>query len=134
LKNDYSTVDVYTKDGLRDTGDTKVGSFIGDHTKFGIGCLLNTGAVVGVGCIILGGEVLPKFIPSFCWYADGRYRRGSGLRRTVEAERKVMSRRGIMMSIDYSNMLGIVHQDTKEERESLIRKSEKRQETGGRAN
>jgi len=26
-----------------DTGSIKVGSFIGDHTKFGIGTLLNTG-------------------------------------------------------------------------------------------
>lgn len=126
LKNDYSTVDVYVKGKLIDTGDTKVGSFVGDHTKFGIGCLLNTGAVVGVACVILGGEVLPKYIPSFCWYAGGRYRRGAGLRRTVDAEKRVMSRRGISMSESYVKMLERVYQESREERETLIRRAERK--------
>lgn len=129
LKNDYSTVDVYVKGKLVDTGDIKVGGFIGDHTKFGIGCLLNTGAVVGVACVILGGEVLPKYIPSFCWYAGGRYRRGAGLRRTVEAERRVMSRRGIAMSDSYVKMLERIYQDSREERETLIKKAERKSAT-----
>lgn len=130
LKNDYSTVDVYVKGRLMDTGDIKVGSFIGDHTKFGIGCLLNTGTVVGVACVLLGGEVLPKHIPSFCWYADGRLRRGAGFRRTVEAERRVMSRRSVAMSDSYVKMLEKIYQDSKEERETLIRKADMRQSRG----
>lgn len=124
LKNDYSNVDVYVKGKLIDTKDIKVGSFIGDHTKFGIGCLLNTGTVVGVACVILGGEVLPKYIPSFCWYSDGRLRRGAGFRRTVEAEKRVMSRREVTMLDSYVKMLEKIYQDSKEERETLIRKAE----------
>lgn len=131
LKNDYSTVDVYVKGRLMDTGDLKVGSFIGDHSKFGIGCLLNTGTVVGAACVMLGGEVIPKYIPSFCWYADGRLRRGAGFRRTVEAERRVMSRRSVVMSESYVKMLEKIYQDTKEERETLIRKAELRLQQGG---
>ncbi|MEM2087212.1 MAG: putative sugar nucleotidyl transferase [Thermoproteota archaeon] len=131
LKNDYSNVDVYVKGRLMDTGDMKVGSFIGDHTKFGIGCLLNTGTVVGAACVLLGGEVLPKYIPSFCWYAEGRLRRGAGFRRTVEAEKRVMSRRSIVMSDSYVKMLEKIYQDTREERETLIRKAEMRMERGG---
>ena len=48
LKNDYSSVSVML-DGHTpiDTGSTKVGSLIGDHTKTSIGTLLNTGAYVG---------------------------------------------------------------------------------------
>ncbi|MEM3647026.1 MAG: putative sugar nucleotidyl transferase [Thermofilum sp.] len=126
LKNDYSTVDVYVKGRLMDTNDVKVGSFIGDHTKFGIGCLLNTGTVVGVACVLLGGEVLPKYVPSFCWYADGRIRRGAGFRRTVEAEKRVMSRRAVAMSDSYIRMLEKVYQDSREERENLIRKAERK--------
>jgi len=126
LKNDYSAVDVYVKGRLMDTGDLKVGSFIGDHTKFGIGCLLNTGTMVGVACVLLGGEVLPKYIPSFCWYADGRLRRGAGFRRTVEAEKRVMSRRSVVMSESHVKMLEKIYQDTREERETLIRKAEMR--------
>lgn len=134
LKNDYSNVDVYVKGRLMDTGDLKVGSFIGDHTKFGIGCLLNTGTVVGVACVLLGGEVLPKYIPSFCWYAEGRLRRGAGFRRTVEAEKRVMSRRSVVMSDSYVRMLEKIYQDTKEERETLIRKAEAKMERGGLKN
>lgn len=124
LKNDYSTVDVYVKGKPMDTGDIKVGSFIGDHAKFGIGCLLNTGTVVGVACVLLGGEVLPKYIPSFSWYAEGRLRRGAGFRRTVEAERRVMSRRSVTMSDSYVKMLEKIYEDTREERETLIKRAE----------
>jgi len=123
LKNDYSTVDVYINGDLYDTGDTKVGSFIGDHTKLGIGCLLNTGTMVGVGCNLLGGEVLPKYIPSFTWFVRGRISRGSGFRRTIEAERRVMLRRDVEMSQSYVQMLQHIYDETREERESLIKRS-----------
>lgn len=122
LKNDYSTVDVYINGNLHDTGDTKVGSFIGDHTKLGIGCLLNTGTTVGVGCNLLGGEVLPKYIPSFTWFARGKISRGSGFRRTVEAERRVMLRRDVEMPPSHVQMLQHIHDETREERENLIKR------------
>jgi hypothetical protein len=49
------------------TGLTKVGCFIGDHTKTGLGTLLNTGTSAGVFCNLLpAGLLLPKYIPSFC--------------------------------------------------------------------
>ena len=73
LKNDYSNVSV-TLDGKRpiDTGSTKVGSLIGDHTKTSIGTLLNTGAYVGSMALIAAtGKPLPKFIPSFAWFLEG---------------------------------------------------------------
>jgi len=122
LKNDYSTVDVYINGNLYDTGDTKVGSFIGDHTKLGIGCLLNTGTMVGVGCNLLGGEVLPKYIPSFTWFARGKISRGSGFRRTVEAERRVMLRRDVEMSPSHVQMLQHIYDETREDRENLIKR------------
>jgi len=122
LKNDYSTVDVYINGNLYDTGDTKVGSFIGDHTKLGIGCLLNTGTMVGVGCNLLGGEVLPKYIPSFTWFARGKISRGSGFRRTVEAERRVMRRRDVEMSPSHVQMLQHIYDETREDRENLIKR------------
>ncbi len=68
LKNNYSTIRVQSGGVSRDTGSIKVGSFIGDHTKFGIGTLLNTGIVIGVGCNIFGGSlVTDKEVPSFRW-------------------------------------------------------------------
>jgi UDP-N-acetylglucosamine diphosphorylase/glucosamine-1-phosphate N-acetyltransferase len=68
LKNNYSTIRVQSGGAPIDTGSIKVGSFIGDHTKFGIGTLLNTGIVIGVACNIFGGYlVTDKEIPSFRW-------------------------------------------------------------------
>jgi len=59
IKNDYSTVQVYVKGEFKDSEATKVGSFIGDHTKLGIGCLLNTGTVIGLGSnIVTAGRVI----------------------------------------------------------------------------
>jgi UDP-N-acetylglucosamine diphosphorylase/glucosamine-1-phosphate N-acetyltransferase len=120
LKNDYSNVEVYVNGKMVDSGDSKVGCFVGDHTKFGIGCLLNTGTVVGVCCSLLGGDVPPKYIPSFTWFVRGRISRGSGFRRTMQAEKRVMNRRGVEMSQSYFEMMQHVYDETKKEREDII--------------
>jgi len=68
LKNNYSNIRVDLNDKGIDTGSIKVGSFIGDHTKFGIGTLLNTGINIGVCCNIYGGTLVgEKEVPSFSW-------------------------------------------------------------------
>ena len=95
LKNDYSSVEV-TLDGHTpiDTGSTKVGSLIGDHTKTSIGTLLNTGAYVGAMALIAAtGKPLPKFIPSFAWFLEGAVTKGFGKRKLYETAQVAMSRR-----------------------------------------
>jgi UDP-N-acetylglucosamine diphosphorylase/glucosamine-1-phosphate N-acetyltransferase len=95
LKNDYSSVTI-TLDGKTwiDTGSTKVGSLIGDHTKTSIGTLLNTGAYVGAMALIAGtGKPLPKFIPSFAWFLEGVVTKGFGKRKLYETARTAMGRR-----------------------------------------
>lgn len=68
LKNNYSTIRAQSNGNTVDTGSIKVGSFIGDHTKFGIGTLLNTGIVVGVACNVYGGTlIVEKEVASFRW-------------------------------------------------------------------
>ena len=96
LKNDYSNVSVVL-DGHTpiDTGSTKVGSLIGDHTKTSIGTLLNTGAYVGAMTLIAAtGKPLPKFIPSFAWFLEGVVTKGFGKRKLYETAAKAMPRRG----------------------------------------
>ncbi len=96
LKNDYSSVSV-TLDGRRpiDTGSTKVGALIGDHTKTSIGTLFNTGAYVGAMALIAAtGKPLPKFIPSFAWFLEGVVTKGFGKRKLYETAVTAMSRRG----------------------------------------
>src|SRR5262249_37192887 len=46
LRNDYGEVSVVVNGQRVATGRTKVGSFLGDHTKTGLGTLLNTGSNV----------------------------------------------------------------------------------------
>lgn len=97
LKNDYGTVGVKL-DGVReiDTGSTKVGSLIGDHTKTSIGTLLNTGAVVGAMVLVVAtGKPLPKYIPSFAWFLEGVVMKGAGKRPLYDTARKAMGRRGL---------------------------------------
>jgi UDP-N-acetylglucosamine diphosphorylase/glucosamine-1-phosphate N-acetyltransferase len=67
LKNNYSPVSVWTPDGDRDTGMVKVGCFLGEHVKTGIGTVLNTGTVLGAGSNVFGGLMPPAVVPPFSW-------------------------------------------------------------------
>ena len=67
LKNNYSTIRLWTPEGDTDTGEIKVGCFLGDHVKTGIGLLLNTGTVVGAGSNLFGAAMPPKYVPPFSW-------------------------------------------------------------------
>jgi UDP-N-acetylglucosamine diphosphorylase/glucosamine-1-phosphate N-acetyltransferase len=71
LKNNYGSVRVSIGGRVHDTGESKVGSFLGDHVKTAIGTLLTTGAVVGPAANLVGGATTsPKELPAFAWW-DG---------------------------------------------------------------
>jgi UDP-N-acetylglucosamine diphosphorylase/glucosamine-1-phosphate N-acetyltransferase len=72
LKNNYGPVRVELPDGTQDTGLMKVGVFLGDHVKTGIGTVLNTGTLVGAGSNVFGGGMPPKSLPPFSWAGGGR--------------------------------------------------------------
>ena len=67
LKNNYHSVRAWTPSGVRDTEELKVGCFLGDHVKTGIGCLLGTGTVVGAGANVYGSRMPPSYVPPFSW-------------------------------------------------------------------
>jgi len=96
LKNDYSSVSVPLGGMSHSTGTTKVGCFIGDHTKTALGSLINTGSAIGVMSLVLpAGELLPKHIPSFTRYWHGRIEPlPGGPRNGFETARTALSRRG----------------------------------------
>ncbi|MBI2193719.1 MAG: hypothetical protein HYU36_17220 [Planctomycetes bacterium] len=124
LKNDYSTVEVKLNGQSIDTGGTKVGSFIGDHTKTSIGTLFNTGTVVGMMTNILGGSgILPKVIPSFCLFANNRALKGFGLRSLLQTAETAMGRRKVRMTEDDRAVLAHAYEITRPERDEAIRKS-----------
>jgi UDP-N-acetylglucosamine diphosphorylase/glucosamine-1-phosphate N-acetyltransferase len=121
LKNDYSNVKVPVNGDLVDTGDPKVGSFIGDHAKLGIGALLTTGTVVGIMTNVLNsGAIPPKFVPSFCFYREDRLSRGFRPRTLIAAAETVMSRRNITMTPADVSLLEKAYELVKDERDAEI--------------
>ncbi|MFQ6067637.1 MAG: putative sugar nucleotidyl transferase [bacterium] len=115
LKNTYGTIKVPLQGKLIDTKDIKVGSFIGDHTKTGIGTLFNTGCVIGVACSIFGGGTAPKFIPSFSWGGEAGFVENR-LDKVIEVARLVMERRGVKQTQADRDLLKNIHELTAEER------------------
>lgn len=127
LKNDYSSVSVML-DGRQsiDTGSTKVGSLIGDHTKTSIGTLLNTGSYLGAMAIIMAtGKPLPKYIPSFAWFVEGIVTKGFGKGRLYETAKTAMSRRGCQWSAEAEAMWDAVFEMTAPERNAAVKKGRK---------
>jgi len=120
LKNNYGPVRVRLEEVEFDTGQTKVGTFMGDHVKTGIGTLMNTGFICGTGCNLFGGSgVLPKFIPPFVW-GDGESMEEYIFRNFEDTARIVMGRRGVEMSERYSKLLLNVFESTSSDREVFL--------------
>ena len=67
LKNNYRPVRVWTPEGDANTGMLKIGCFLGDHVKTGIGTILTTGTLVGAGSNLFGGVMPPSVVPPFSW-------------------------------------------------------------------
>ncbi|MCM8833596.1 MAG: hypothetical protein NC816_06745 [Candidatus Omnitrophica bacterium] len=125
LKNDYSNVSVYLRGKPVDTGQLKVGSFIGDHTKTSIGTLFNTGTVVGIMCNITANNILPKYFPSFIWYVNGKFMKGYGLEYSLETVKISMGRRDRELLKEEENAIRKVYEMTETERKTYIEKSRK---------
>ncbi len=98
LKNNYSNIRVAQCGEMVDTGMMKVGSCIGDHTKFGIGTLLNTGITIGVCCNIFGaGLTADKEVPSFQWGNTGAWQEYQ-LEKAIETATRSAGRRKATLS------------------------------------
>ncbi|MDQ7030059.1 MAG: GlmU family protein [Ardenticatenia bacterium] len=117
LKNNYSTVRVWVDGELRQTGEQFVGCFIGDHTKTGIGALLNTGTVIGVACNLYGTSMPPKFVPSFSW-GEGKKLVEYRLEQAIQAARRMMARRHVELTPAEADLLTYIFAVTARERQS----------------
>jgi UDP-N-acetylglucosamine diphosphorylase/glucosamine-1-phosphate N-acetyltransferase len=98
LKNNYSVIRCSLDGKDINTGSIKVGSFIGDHTKFGIGTLLNTGITIGVCCNLFGGTLIAdKEVASYQWGNTGNYE-VYRFDKAIETARKAVERRNCSLS------------------------------------
>jgi UDP-N-acetylglucosamine diphosphorylase/glucosamine-1-phosphate N-acetyltransferase len=115
LKNNYGTVRVHTGGGAVDTGLLKVGCFLGDHVKTGIGTLLPTGCVMGAGSNFFGGGMAPPNVPPFSWgSADGLEK--YDIDRFLDTAAVAMSRRGVTLEEDGRTLLRRAWERTRSER------------------
>ncbi len=127
LRNDYGKVSVTVDGRVVSTGLHKVGCFIGDHTKAGLGTLLNTGTSIGVCCNLLpSGGLLPKYVPSFCSWWNGAIVDRTRLPQVDEVAAQVMRRRGAAFTEAHAAVLRFVHEQTAGERMRLSREAELR--------
>ncbi|MEZ5939989.1 MAG: putative sugar nucleotidyl transferase [Planctomycetaceae bacterium] len=122
LKNDYSSVKLMVNGEMLDTGSTKVGCFIGDHSKTALSSLFNTGSSVGIMSLILpGGELLPKVIPSFTRIWHGQLELNpTALEAGIASARTAMGRRKQELTPEAEELLRIVYQQTEPERAKAL--------------
>ncbi len=97
LKNTYGTVQLWTPEGIRETGLQFLGTLFGDHAKTGIGLTLTTGTVLGAGANVYGSEMPPKAVSPFAWGEAGRFAEYRADKFLDVAER-MMARRHVTMS------------------------------------
>ena len=127
LRNDYGEVLVPLGGDPVATGQAKVGCFLGDHTRTGLGSMLNTGTAIGVMCNVLpAGLLLPKHVPSFTAVLYGRVAPGFTLDQLFSTARIVMGRRGRVFNATEEQLYLDLHEQTRLERERAFQKTHDR--------
>jgi UDP-N-acetylglucosamine diphosphorylase / glucose-1-phosphate thymidylyltransferase / UDP-N-acetylgalactosamine diphosphorylase / glucosamine-1-phosphate N-acetyltransferase / galactosamine-1-phosphate N-acetyltransferase len=131
LRNDYGEVHVPLQGDPIPTGQAKVGCFIGDHTRTGMGSMLNTGTSIGVMCNVLpAGILLPKHIPSFSSVLYGRIAPGFSIEHLFNTAHTVMERRGKTFSEEEQQLYRTLYDHTRLERERAYQRDKDRRGDG----
>jgi UDP-N-acetylglucosamine diphosphorylase / glucose-1-phosphate thymidylyltransferase / UDP-N-acetylgalactosamine diphosphorylase / glucosamine-1-phosphate N-acetyltransferase / galactosamine-1-phosphate N-acetyltransferase len=127
LRNDYGEVRMTVNGCVVPTGQTKVGCFLGDHTKTGLGTLLNTATNAGVFCNLLpSGSLLPKYVPSFVSWWNGRLEDHADFAALMQTATEVMRRRGCMLTPAHEALYRTLFNESAEERRRVLRETELR--------
>jgi UDP-N-acetylglucosamine diphosphorylase/glucosamine-1-phosphate N-acetyltransferase len=128
LRNDYGEVTMIQRGMSISTGMSKVGCFLGDHTKTGLGTLLNTGTSVGAFCNLLpAGRFAPKYVPSFTSWWNGSLREAFTLEQMLATAEIAMQRRGVTLTDAHKALYAWLLEDTEDERRRALRENEQRQ-------
>ena len=122
LANNYSEITIRQNGTNNKTGNMKIGSFIGDHSKFGIGMTFNTGAVIGFSSNLFGGSIiLEKEIPSFAWGND-TIRRSVSPTIAIKTAEIVLKRRNFQMENSHRDMFEHIYDQSAELRAAWSKK------------
>lgn len=100
LKNDYSKIRLwnYPRHTFMRTDLQFCGLIMGDHSKIGVNCMLNTATVIGVGVNLHGSGFPRPFIPSFSEGAPTAGFADVPLKKFYDIAERVMSRRGVSLT------------------------------------
>lgn len=109
LKNNYSKIKIEQEGSRLDTGMQFLGSIVGDHTKFGINTMLNTGTVSGIFANVAGGGFPGKNISSFSWNIIGKDSEKYRLDELLATARFVMKRRNLDLCNEYELLIRKVY-------------------------
>jgi UDP-N-acetylglucosamine diphosphorylase/glucosamine-1-phosphate N-acetyltransferase len=92
VKTTYGEIAVTIGSKQIATGRRSMGAIIGDHTKTSIGTRLTPGCYVGACCMLVSPGLVPRFVPSFSFWAEkGAQKLEIG--RFVEVTQRVYDRR-----------------------------------------
>jgi UDP-N-acetylglucosamine diphosphorylase/glucosamine-1-phosphate N-acetyltransferase len=128
LRNDYGEVSVIMDGRSVATGLNKVGCFLGDHTKTGLGTLFNTGTNVGAFCNLLpAGRFAPKYVPNFTSWWNGALSEAFTLEQLLATADIVMNRRGVALTKAHKALYLRLFEATAAERRRAMRAAEQRQ-------
>lgn len=100
LKNDYSMIRVwsYKTRGFMKTDLQFCGLIMGDHSKIGVNCMINTATVIGVGANIHGCGFPRTYIPNFYEGSPTSGFTKMPFKKFSEVVERVMSRREVKPS------------------------------------
>src|SRR5262245_7328059 len=121
LRNDYGNVKVNVAGHMADTGQMKVGAFLGDHVRTGVGTLLNCGTVAGAFARLLpGGSYLPRAVPSFCTVWAGRLQERVRFRELFAAATIALRRRGQVWTDAHAEFFLNLYETTAGQRREVL--------------
>ncbi len=117
FKNNYTGVKVSLARRRVATERLKIGCYIGDFTRTGIGTLINTGSVMGPGCMLVqDAATAPLYMPPFSWFIGGQLTEGESFESFEAACETAMGRRGTQPGPGLGGLLARLYETTVEER------------------
>lgn len=117
LKNTYGNVRVSINGKKSDSGMLKLGPVIGDMVKISIGALVHAGSFVGAGAHVSG--LASSDVPDFTYFDSGSSRNVELLLSSViETQRRMMERRGLMLSRNEESLIRRVFASTSKVRKA----------------
>ncbi len=127
LRNDYAEIGVSILNAPVKTGLAKVGCFIGDHTKTGLGTLINSGSNIGCFSNVLpSGLFPPRYLPSFTRWNRELLQEIDDLTPMFATAAKVMQRRGQLFTPIHDALYRHVFEETAFLRRRVLQDGEKK--------